>query len=124
MRVVIIFQQDALMVPALELDSRETGASVDFLGIVRELEGDQRLKGLWYEAYEPMAQRLLERMFSEVNELYPAYNVYFVHRIGWVPVGEASLFIRVQTAHRGEAFGFLSEAITRMKRDVPIWKRA
>jgi molybdopterin synthase catalytic subunit len=44
--------------------------------------------------------------------------------MGWVPGDEAALFIRVPTAHRREAFGFLSEAITRMKRDVPIWKRA
>jgi molybdopterin synthase catalytic subunit len=48
----------------------------------------------------------------------------FIHRLGWVPVGEASLFVRVLSAHRGEALRFLAEAINRLKTDVPIWKRA
>jgi molybdopterin synthase catalytic subunit len=43
--------------------------------------------------------------------------------LGWVPVGEASLFIRVLAAHREEALAFCGELISRMKQDVPIWKR-
>lgn len=123
MREIILFQQEPITVPALELNSPETGAVADFLGIVREQEGEQRLKGLRYEAYEPMARRLLSRLFIEIGAMYPCCAVTFIHRLGWVEVGEASMFIRVQTAHRGEAFGFLSEAIHRMKQDVPIWKR-
>jgi len=49
--------------------------------------------------------------------------VLFIHRTGWVPVGEASLFIRVLSAHRGEALQFLAKAIDLLKQDVPIWKR-
>jgi molybdopterin synthase catalytic subunit len=86
------------------------------------MEGDRRLEGLLYEAYLPMAHKYLDRIFRELEGMYPCHCVEFVHRLGWVPVNEASLWMRVQSSHRGEAFGMLSESIRRMKIDVPIWK--
>ncbi|MEI6714884.1 MAG: molybdenum cofactor biosynthesis protein MoaE [Verrucomicrobiota bacterium] len=124
MRQLIVLQEGAIVVPSLDLNSTETGAVADFLGIVREMEGPVRLSGLRYEAYEPMARKQLERIFKELGVLYPAFAVTFIHRIGWVPVGGVSLFMRVQTIHRGDAFEFMAAAINRLKRDVPVWKRA
>lgn len=124
MRVTILFTHEPIVAPALELPSREVGASVEFLGIVRELEHGAALAGLHYEAHESMAERQLRRIFSELAATHPVQSVEFIHRLGWVPVGEASLFIRVLSAHRGEALRFTGDAIDRMKADVPIWKSA
>lgn len=120
----IVFTRSPIRVSALALPSREVGAAVEFSGIVRETENGRALAGLHYEAYEPMATRLLDRIFDELNAAHPCGAVHFIHRLGWVPVGEASLFLRVLAAHRGEALLFLAAAIDRMKADVPIWKRA
>lgn len=124
METHIVFTKSAIVVPALALPSREVGACVEFSGIVRETEHDRALAGLHYEAYEPMATRELARIFDELHAAHPCVAVVFIHRLGWVPVGEASLFVRVLAAHRGEALRFLAAAIDRMKADVPIWKRA
>ena len=123
MRVEIVFTHAAILPPSLVLSSREVGASVEFQGIVRELENEQPLQGLHYEAYESMARRQLEQIFDELCRKHPCFGVTFVHRLGWVPVGEASLFIRVLAKHRREALAFCAASIDRMKRDVPIWKR-
>ena len=123
MRVEIVFTEAPILPPSLALPSREVGASVEFQGIVRELENGRSLQGLHYEAYESMARRQLEQIFEELCREHPCLGVTFVHRLGWVPVGEASLFIRVLAKHRGEALAFCAAAIDRMKRDVPIWKR-
>jgi molybdopterin synthase catalytic subunit len=123
MKIEIIFTQERIVIPALNLPSREIGACVEFQGIVRELEEDQALSGLFYEAYEPMARTLLETHFSELAALHRCDAVLFIHRLGWVPVGEASLFVRVISAHRGESLRFLADAVDRLKKDVPIWKR-
>jgi molybdopterin synthase catalytic subunit len=119
----VIFTTEPVIIPAPTLPSREIGACVEFQGIVRELEKGQPLAGLHYEAYESMARRQLARLFAELGARHPCAAVIFIHRLGWVPVGEASLFVRVLAAHRGEALRFLAEAIDRMKADVPIWKR-
>jgi molybdopterin synthase catalytic subunit len=124
METQIHFTTSPIVVPALTLPSREIGACVEFQGIVRELEQGQQLTGLDYEAHESMARRHLQRIFDELNALHPCTAVVFIHRLGWVPVGEASLFVRVLSAHRGEGLRFLADTIDRMKADVPIWKKA
>lgn len=106
----------------MELPSREIGSVLEFYGLVREKEGDALLPGLFYEAHESMAMKLLDRHFAELAEQHPIDSVCFIHRLGMVPVGEASLYMRVLSSHRAEGLAFLSEAVIRLKRDVPIWK--
>ena len=123
MRVEIVFTHEPLVAPPRRVESREVGACVEFHGIVRELENGSALSGLEYEAHESMARTQLGRIFCELNVEHPVEAVLFIHRLGWVPVGEASMLVRVLAAHRGEALAFCGAAIDRMKRDVPIWKR-
>jgi molybdopterin synthase catalytic subunit len=123
MLIEIHFTAEPIVTPPEKLPSREIGAAVEFLGIVRELENGDALAGLFYEAYEPMARQVLQRHFEELAVIHPCAAVHFIHRKGWVPVGEASLFIRVLSSHRREALAFLGDAIDRLKLDVPIWKR-
>jgi molybdopterin synthase catalytic subunit len=120
----IIFTTEPIVIPARALPSREIGACVEFQGLVREIEGDRALAGLHYEAHIAMATRHLERIFDELRSMHECAAVTFIHRLGWVPVGEASLFLRVLAAHRGPALHFCGDAIDRMKEDVPIWKRS
>lgn len=122
MKTIIQFTSDPIGVPALDLPSREIGAVLEFQGLVREKEGEALLSGLFYEAYEPMARDLLERHLEEVGQGHPVDEVLLIHRLGWVPVGEASLYVRVLSSHRAEALAFLAEAVIRLKQDVPIWK--
>jgi molybdopterin synthase catalytic subunit len=122
MNTQILFTREVIIVPPLDLTSREIGASVEFQGIVRELEQGTPLEGIEYGAYEPMARRLLYAHFADLSAKYPCDSIVFIHRFGWVPVGEVSLFVRVLSAHRGEALSFLADAIDRLKTDVPIWK--
>ena len=124
MRAEIVFTHEPLIAPPLRMESREVGACVEFQGIVRELENDCALSGLRYEAHESMARTQLGRIFCELAVVHPVDAVLFIHRLGWVPVGEASMFVRVLAAHRGAALAFCGAAIDRMKRDVPIWKSA
>ena len=124
MRAEIVFTHEMLVPPPLKTGSREIGACVEFQGIVRELESGCALSGLGYEAHESMARRQLERIFRELADESPIDSVLFIHRLGWVPVGEVSLFVRILSAHRSEALAFCGAAIDQMKQDVPIWKSA
>ncbi len=117
----IVFTSEPIVAPALP-EFREIGACVEFSGIVRETEGAARLSGLQYEAYEEMARHTLEAIMSDLAIQHLCTAVTFIHRIGWVPVGEASLFIRVLAKHRGPALRMCEELIERLKADVPVWK--
>jgi len=119
----IIFTTAPIVIPALTLPSREIGACVEFQGLVRKIEGNTALTGLHYEAHLPMATRHLERILDKLHTAHGCSAVTFIHRLGWVPIGEASLFLRVLAAHRGPALCFCADAIDRIKADVPIWKK-
>ena len=124
MHVEITFTDQPIVIPPLALPSREVGACVEFQGIVRELEQGGPLTGLHYEAYPPMARNLLARHCTDIATRHPCAACVLIHRLGWVPIGEASLYVRVLSTHRGEGLRFLAELIDQLKTDVPIWKRA
>jgi len=100
------------------------GAVVEFAGLVRGREDGRRITALGYEAYEGMARLEIGRILRELAADYPCELVEVAHRIGRVPVGEAAILVRVEAKHRAEAFGLLSAFMDRLKRDVPIWKKA
>jgi molybdopterin synthase catalytic subunit len=103
--------------------SRSMGAAVYFAGVVRGSEEQQPITALDYEAFEPMARHQFELIFQEVEKRWPIESVRLVHRIGVVPVNEASLWVEIIAPHRGEAFAAGQYLIDEMKRLVPIWKK-
>ncbi len=124
METEILFTEAPIVPPPQKRALLETGAVVEFHGVVRATEGDAQLAGLFYEAYEPMARREFARILTELDALHSPHAVCIVHRLGFVPVGEASLYVRVEAKHRGSALAFCGALIDRMKQDVPIWKIA
>ena len=102
--------------------SPEAGARVEFCGRVRRLEADHAIRALEYEAYEPMALRLMREGLEQLSGKYPCHSVEVIHRLGEVPVGDAAIYVAIEASHRGEAFGLLAEFMDYLKRDVPIWK--
>ena len=99
------------------------GASVDFWGVVRTLEDGREISGIEYEAHQTMAQRQMEMIAEAARTDFGLEEVTLQHRIGFVAAGEASLFLRVASAHREAAFRASSWIVTELKKKVPIWKR-
>jgi molybdopterin synthase catalytic subunit len=99
-----------------------SGAVVVFWGVVRDLEADAKIVALDYTAFRPMAEHQFRKILVEVRERWALQRVRVVHRLGVVPVGEASLLVRVESAHRAEAFVAAQFIINELKQRVPIWK--
>ena len=99
------------------------GAVITFLGVVRGTELRQPIAGLEYSAFVPMAEAEFHKLFDEADQRWPLHSVRLVHRLGPVGVGEISLWIEVEAAHRAEAFAACQWLIDEMKRVVPIWKK-
>jgi molybdopterin synthase catalytic subunit len=109
--------------PAPESLDDQTGALASFTGLVRSQENGRIIAALEYEAYQPMAERLMRRILENIAGRHPCHFVRVTHRIGVIPVGQAAIQIVVAAAHRAEAFAMMSEFMNRLKQDVPIWKR-
>src|SRR5207249_1356556 len=103
--------------------SLAAGAVVDFWGIVRRLEDGHEIEGIDYEAHKAMAEHQMNVIVNAAAETFRLKQVLLHHRIGFVPAGEASLFLRVRTQHRAAAFEASKSIVDELKKKVPIWKR-
>ena len=102
---------------------RKAGAIVTFVGTTRSENVGRRVTRLEYEAFESMAVKEMRRLAAAAKDRWSLRKVAMVHRIGVVPVREASVAIAVSAGHRGEAFEACRWLIDRLKELVPIWKK-
>ena len=103
--------------------SADAGAIVDFWGVVRRLEAGREIKGIQYEAHWEMAEHQLKRIAEQAAGEFGLELVLVYHRIGFIAVGEPSLFLRVFSSHRQEGFRASQWIVNELKKKVPIWKR-
>ncbi len=100
-----------------------TGAVVDFWGIVRGSEEGREIDGIEYEPHREMAEHQLMGIAQQAIEKFALQLIVIQHRIGFITVGQSSLFMRVMSQHRAEAFRASQWVVDELKRKVPIWKR-
>ena len=113
--------QSPLDLPIREKDAA-TGAIVDFWGVVRALEDGSEITGIEYEANCPMAEHQMRALAEIATGKFGLTKVVIHHRIGFVPAGEASIVVRVESVRRAAAFGANQWIMDELKQTVPIWK--
>ena len=115
----VALRERALSLDALLARVRDprAGAVVTFSGVTREVPS------LEYEAYAEMALAQMRTIVAEAIERHGLCAAAAEHRVGAVPLSEASVIIAVSAPHRPEAFAGGREIIDRLKELAPIWKR-
>jgi molybdopterin synthase catalytic subunit len=98
------------------------GAVASFIGLVRDHNQWRRVSFLDYEAYVPLAVRVLQRIVDEIGQAWPDTRVGVHHRTGRIEIGESSIIIVAVSPHRANAFAACRYTIERVKQIVPIWK--
>jgi molybdopterin synthase catalytic subunit len=104
--------------------SPKCGAISVFLGTTRDNFEDKTVLKLEYEAYESMAIKSLEKICDEIRSRWgDVQNIVIYHRLGAVPVQEASIVIAISSPHRTDAIQATEWCIDTVKKKVPIWKK-
>jgi molybdopterin synthase catalytic subunit len=106
-----------------EVRAEEAGAVVTFVGTTRRRSRDRDVVYLEYEAYEGMAEQVMEDLALELKHRHDLCEVAIHHRVGRVDVGETSVVIAVSAPHRAAALAACREAIDELKVSVPLWKK-
>jgi molybdopterin synthase catalytic subunit len=99
------------------------GATVIFVGTIRNTSEGKKVKNLEYQVYKEMAEKKMTEIEAEVMKRWPVKKVRMVHRHGTLSVGEVSVVVAVSSEHRAEAFDACRYAIDRIKKTLPLWKR-
>src|SRR4051794_7157434 len=93
------------------------GAIVTFQGTTRDVDS------LEYEAYREMAEEKIAAIVTQAIDRHGLEAAAAEHRVGAVPLTEASVVVAASAAHRAEAFAGAREIIDRIKAEAPIWKK-
>ena len=130
------FPSDLVTTLSAALATDEDGAIVAFTGRTRISPGtpapgqeeeaarhaDRHVEELDYEAFEPMALRVLDEIAVEIEARWDVRRLAIVHRSGVVPLGDASVIVVAVSPHRDAAFAAARYAIDETKARAPIWK--
>lgn len=106
-----------------EVRRDEAGAIATFVGTTRRRSRDRNVLHLEYEAYEGMAEEVMEQLALELKRRHDLSEVAIHHRVGRVDIGETSVVIAVSAPHRADALAACREAIDELKVSVPLWKK-
>ena len=98
------------------------GAIVVFWGAVRASEDGREITGIEYEAHRTMAEHQMRIVAQSAAEKFEVREIVIRHRIGFVPVAQPSVLVRVASGHRGAGFAASQWIMDELKRVVPIWK--
>jgi len=82
-----------------------------------------KVQYLEYEAFEQVAVKKLQDLRSELVNKHGIVDVSIHHVVDRLKVGEVSLIVAVLGTRRRFVFPVLEEAIERVKKEVPIWKK-
>ena len=106
-----------------EVSAPERGGTCMFLGTVRNGPDEQGVTTIEYSAYEEMVEAEFVRLLTDARARWPDARIAVRHRLGTIPVGEASIAIAAAAPHRAQAFEACRYVIEEVKRRVPVWKK-
>ncbi|KAI8068678.1 Molybdopterin biosynthesis MoaE [Gongronella butleri] len=123
-----IVELTAADIPSLDEISKQVqddaaGAISTFSGTTRNSFQGKTVVQLDYQAYEPMARKVLGELVAEARAKWALMHVAIYHRTGTVPVGETSVVIACSSAHRDASMHATEYLIDELKARCPIWKK-
>jgi molybdopterin synthase catalytic subunit len=105
-----------------EVSREANGATLLFIGTVRDINDGRSVTGIEYSAYRSMAEREMADIVREASDKFATLDIVVEHRLGELAIGDASVAIAVAHPRRGAAYDASRYVIEQLKKRVPIWK--
>jgi molybdopterin synthase catalytic subunit len=107
---------------ALTRGRTDIGALASFVGLVRDLAGDQRITAMTLEHYPGMTERKLAEIEAEAHVRWSLQASLIVHRYGRMLPGEPIVLVATAAPHRAAALEACAFVIDWLKTQAPFWK--
>ena len=105
--------------------SNKYGASVYFVGTVRDLNNNKNVVGITYDTHDKMVVKSFEDIYKDslTKFKFDKQAVFIEHVKGKILLGEISILIAVACKHRDQAYELSRFFIEEIKKKTPIWKK-
>jgi len=101
------------------------GASIYFLGTVRNTNDNKNVTGITYDSHDEMVIKSFEEIYKEADQKLDIKDkvVFIEHTKGYLKLGETSIIIAVACKHRNQTYILSRFIIEEIKKRSPIWKK-
>ena len=101
------------------------GASIYFLGTVRNINDNKTVTGITYDSHDEMVIKSFEEIYNEADQKLDIKDkaVFIEHAKGFLNLGDVSIIIAVACKHRDQAYVLSRYIIEEIKKRSPIWKK-
>ena len=101
------------------------GASIYFLGTVRNINDNKKVTGITYDSHDEMVIKSFEEIYNEADKKLDIKDkaVFIEHAKGHLNLSEISIIIAVACKHRDQAYVLSRYIIEEIKKRSPIWKK-
>ena len=101
------------------------GASIYFLGTVRNSNENKAVTGITYDSHDEMVIKRFKEIYNEADQKLDIKDkaVFIEHAKGYLNLGDVSILIAVAGKHRDQAYVLSRYIIEEIKKRSPIWKK-
>ena len=107
------------------ITSNKCGASIYFVGTVRDQNDNKKVTGITYDSHDALVIKSFEEIYKEAELRFKFKNiaVFIEHIKGYAALGDTSIIIAVACKHRNQAYDLSRFIIEEIKKRTPIWKK-
>ena len=107
------------------IESQQCGASLFFIGTVRNHNNNKKVTGITYDTHDSIVEKSFKEISDEaISTITTEYPIIFIeHAKGYLPLGGISIVIAVAAKHRGQVYDLSRFIIEEIKKRTPIWKK-
>lgn len=110
-------------IAALRRDNPGIGAIASFIGVVRDVNGAERVAEMALEHYPGMTEKSIAAIIDQAKSRWSVFDALVVHRIGRLRPLDQIVLVVVTGAHRGDAFAACEFIMDYLKTRAPFWKK-
>ena len=107
------------------ITSSKCGASIYFVGTVRDINNDKNVIGMTYDSHDALVIKSFEEIYQDSVKKFKFNNiaVFIEHIKGKIQLGDISILIAVACKHRSQAYELSRFFVEEIKKKTPIWKK-
>ena len=124
---IVDFKKEKILTSNAEkfIKDSKFGASIYFLGTVRNINDNKTVTGITYDSHDEMVIKSFKEIYNETEHNLNIKDkaVFIEHAKGYLNIGEISIIIAVACKHRDEAYILSRYIIEEIKKRSPIWKK-
>ena len=99
------------------------GAMACFIGSMRDFNEGDKVTEMQLEHYPGMTEKHLMEICTEANKKWNLIDIFVLHRVGEIKIGDPIVLVCIWSAHRAAAFDACRFIMEDLKSKAPFWKQ-